>query len=336
MFYQSMTEQAETSEIQQTVRFAEAQAIAHMGESGGGGILPDPKSIPFTQLTKSGVARQTTFIECPFATIELAGPTGGSGSSLNWQQLTYANDLNNAGTGFVSYATPFAVPFNLLLNLACANARGSSGPPAMGQSDVVFWFYQACRLHEVEFTWKDFMFTVERTASGGVQFKDEPVLEIAYIPTDPDGTSYPSGEGILWTQAAGPFSRSYHFGGGWGSMTDVYATQSTTTGTVYRALGDWFTGVDSISFAWDHWRRPTMLNGLNESAWIRCRNIPLGLTNVQVNLKYTVEVKAKWEFMYYNTNLLGFVPSYWTPSLPPATGMRADRKKRKVQSPEPE
>lgn len=318
-----MTDQQLDNSIESTTRLAESQATGDfnniMAATDASPIDVDPHPKPFVELSKKGVASHTSVVECSLGSITLTSTGSGTGASLNWHQLPFGNDTNNAVTAIINYFSLWDTPFNLLVNLPRINVPASTAPSPLpfGQADVSFYYYWANKLNSVKYTWKDFMFTVERTSSGGIQFKDEPVFEFALLPSDlDDGPSAAGNSGITWTQPAGKgFSKTYAFGGGWGPITDLYSTQDAN-GTVYRKVGDWFrtqSATAGIRPLWDRCRRPTMLSGLDDTAWVRCRNIPIGLTNVQIDIKFTVEVEANWDFKYYNATADRFVENNWTP-----------------------
>lgn len=372
---------------QEYTRKYEAQAIAEFGNDCDtmAGITPDPTPQSVSEPIRQNHAHITTFVEMPYQTIKL--------EPNKWTQMNYAEWFDGSTKNEVT--TISELPMWLLAGFGPnISTVGEPNMSSFGNLDLSL--YAMNKLKKVTITWKDFMWMVERTSAGGIQFKDTPVFESYVAPcywNIPAGRSLlmagfdgytwpirnsnlhkmslPSGTpqivNSMYTQHATvphtvvgrqpssgsqtyftydgttPISRSFTIDQGWGYAQDLFEISSKLLADTenligydgfYREFGEWLkdpgigdTDNDStFDEAFHHQMthpRFSRLNFPNESMFIRCRNIPLGLTNVEVQLKFTVCISCEWEGMYkastpmqnYLPNPIILQPSFFTSNM---------------------
>lgn len=316
------------------------------GTDASGGIINDPGTSSSHEGPRTTSGSITTFIEMPYQSMKL--------EPNKWQHMYFLNYFSGATeTSVIDVGN---LPMWAIAGIAPnISIDGTPDVTTAGHFDASLYAFN--KLKKFTVTWKDFMWTVERTSAGGIQFKDTPVLEAYIAPTYwsrnnlAEGTHYTKVTDQLWAigdtatnressvpapkdmwiiPASGPvtrtsesrtfqeyftfdgtqpISRTYNISSGWGYAQDLLVWESTATGIAwngfYHTFKDWMTlgygtapgpeEVDSEMMSTMFQDRFVKMDRPNETMFLRCRNIPLGLTNVEVNLKFTVCITAEWD-----------------------------------------
>lgn len=170
------------------------------------------------------------------------------------------------------------------------------------------------RLNNVNVKLGNFMVSVERDSSGGIQWKDEPVFEIQMVPVvqfrKNGGYAAPFMPATTYTTTLKEgINMSCNFNMGLVSRENIPARvrDKTSTGSnvyfIYPEVGEWLNG--EMRALKDNWEISWLLENQGYPRvenviylyYIRLVNIPRGLTNVKVTLGYTAELKANWDLL---------------------------------------
>lgn len=165
------------------------------------------------------------------------------------------------------------------------------------------------KLKSVEAHLKNFLVTVERDSSGGVQWKDEPVFEVMAIPinnlgaNDADGTIQfdPDLPPCTYTTTLKEGIKVYNsFDMGLFFRPNACSTIGTggqSRYATYPTLGQWIKGIlrNGAANLWPEALDPYVrINEPFFAYWVRLINIPRGLSNIKVTLSYSWEFKSHW------------------------------------------
>lgn len=313
-------------------------------------ILPDPGPSKIVHKARENYGTVETFLEMPFQTITLQPNV--------WTQINYATYFE--GPTLTQVNSLHQIPMWMIAGWpADYTNNGNPNIATSGVTEVPNYLFN--QLTEINFQWKDFMWMVERTTSGGIQFKDEPVLEFYTAPLlanqktrgstgdtlepinnifNPNNDAWnwdisgPSASGNitptnndgvdnipLYVTSTGSngFTRNFKIDQGWGYTSDMISYLGEDNNTAhfprgFDTFGQWIKkksiyglrpGIEASNerfeealFTQKYIDRNTRCNFPNESSFLRCRNIPLGLTNVDVKLKFTVIISCKWNVKY--------------------------------------
>lgn len=254
---------------------------------------------------------------CMGGSIQIAGTQSASGSSINWESLDVFNSFDNANR-ILSVKDWDQVPVSALVGLSSNSAKNSAEAHLNQSLNTSFFaLYKLHKLRSFTIVYKDFQTSIERTTAGGIQFKDPFKLEFGWFPSGIYSISTPGlavNSQIVPSQminSTDEFRRTYAVEGGawydmatflhytdkinWRSVADLFASKGA------RPLYDLGTPLEKFAF--------------------RVRNIPLGMTNVQIDFKYTIEIEAHWDHYYFMPNNM---PVYYGDSIIKA-GSRSKR-----------
>lgn len=232
-----------------------------------------------------------------------------------WKILNLFNSVRVNNTGITEI-----INVTNLLQLSMENVLGQVNPKqtATGSADSgqmtydnsMFDEYTMGKLHNIKINLKNFLVSIERDSSGGIQWKDEPIFEIMALPV----WHFDDGSTIHYqnVMSANTYSTTLKEGFSTGiSFNMGLAPRQTVAGVlpelvippekwyyVYPTLAEYIQGDGHANPKVSH--RPTY-NGwcqVQDETYIymiRLLNIPRGLTNIKVNLGYHAEMLVKWE-----------------------------------------
>lgn len=238
-------------------------------------------------------------------------------TSGNWVNLPIFRDAN------FQYATSKVVAQDVyvwstlgmdllsgITNSIFGSDTNTNDPTAELTYEHTWWNqYIYGKLNGIKIHLKNFLVSVERDTSGGIQWKDEPVFEIQYVPIADTFSTSPGGlprmntytytttlkEGIeLGTNITmGIINRGQLAG-------KVQNTDDPSKAYVfYPTLGEFLKGeilpIGNFTQDWDMslFGSP-QLHSIPYGISIRLINIPRGLSNIRVTLGYSAELKAFW------------------------------------------
>lgn len=227
------------------------------------------------------------------------------------------------------------IPIGYLAGMNHANEAPTEAqltqPPTAAKNairycDTTIDYYAWNKLNNASLELKNFLVTIERDTSGGVQVKDNLVFEVMFLPTLPTDQSmqvdqtklkpifFESGN-VTQTDLKNGITVPMNIHSDWGIAADFYYASNAVNGQkwVHRALWEWCfrsygTPVDPIlkvlDTSADFNKRiafvpRTATCSLYSLIFMRCINLPT-MTNVKVNLTYQAELKANWTAMYKN------------------------------------
>lgn len=299
--------------VQEITRLAESQAIAEMASPMNDSVvIDDPSPSAGSHVPKETHTTYTTVVECPYHSIDI---TDGQFHNISYGNISVQTDST---TSIESYGSLYAIGPEVLTAVMSATQKTTVTTPVTTRygrlydfSDSPFPKYYYSKLDHVKLVYKDFMVQIERTSAGGIQFKDEPILEVGVFPTDREGTAI-SEKGLPifnFIIKNSTFTRNfpmlYSSYGRSNMQIQVNTTQvgidytfgrdNVNRTPMFQPLGELLDpAFATISAGWDEYAFIVPKGWKNEVTAIRCRNIPPGVTNVECRLKYTVEVHTTW------------------------------------------
>lgn len=261
--------------------------------------------------------------------IQIAGAGSPTGTSAQWKPLELYNGLSSATTSFAT-TTWQTVPVAALAGLTrnslndwFTTAANRAPSQSVGTSDWPLFLYH--KLKGFKITFKNFQILVERTNAGGIQFQNPHTIEIATFP-EIDGfvaTNYPTAEvpssflsNVYSVEMSGSFTRSYEC-----VNPTYYSTNkfiSFPAITAYQSVYNLVTPHFRVGTTTGEPMRPWYdITSPLETFFVRVRTIPPGITNVQIDLKYTAELTGIWENhtsivvnpLFYYVNGLANIPT---------------------------
>lgn len=302
--------------VQEITRLAESQAIAEMASPMNDSVvIDDPSPSAGSHVPKETHTTYTTVVECPYHSIDI---TDGQFHNISYGNISVQTDSTSS---IESYGSLYAIGPEILTGVMSHTSKTTGSTNVTTRygrlydfSDSPFPKYYYSKLDNVKLVYKDFMVQIERTSAGGIQFKDEPILEVGVFPTDRAGTAVtekglPIFNFIIKNST---FTRSFPmlYSSYGRSNMQIHVYSVTPGGQIDYAFGR-----DNTAYVTPMFQPlgelldpafATVTTGFDDYAWIvpkgwknevtaiRCRNIPPGVTNVECRLKYTVEVHTTW------------------------------------------
>lgn len=239
-------------------------------------------------------------------------------TSGNWVNLPIFVDANfDVATEKTTARTVYTWPtlgmdtVNGINNTLFIDNTNTNDPSAEVTFERTWWNqYMYGRWKGIEFHLKNFLVSVERDTSGGIQWKDEPVFEVQYVPIYSTWDENASGvarmcaytytttlkEGIkVGCQVnMGIISRLSLFG----KIRNADSPQKVYV--KYPTIGEFLKGelIPHLTAEQD-WDPPLLgapqLLSPPYGISIRLINIPRGLSNIKVSLGYSSEMKSHWD-----------------------------------------
>lgn len=238
-------------------------------------------------------------------------------TSGKWLQFPFFQRYTSDNMGKITNTKCFTLPeVSMEQVIGKANLQMLGGDDMSGDitksdwtlDNTLYGEYLWGRLKSVELHAKNMLVTVERDSSGGVQWKDEPIFEVMAIPITKFGTPDASGtiqydpdcpprtytttlkEGIRTIQTfdCGLFFRPSTVAE-WGLVgADHYIH--------YPTLGQWILQAypSGLETSFENIDPYVRINNCFYCYFIRCINIPRGLSNIKVSLSYSCEMKSSW------------------------------------------
>lgn len=212
------------------------------------------------------------------------------------------NDYVTNTIGQISMQDVIGIPPDVAISTS-ANARKTV-------DSTLYYSYIYGKLQNISVHAKNFLVTVERDSSGGVQWKDEPIFEVQTAPVHrfdantstnatygcPNTYTTSLKEGLKWgnsfTMASAPRTQYYGFIAVSGTPTPRYVRYQKVFEWLSMSFPQVPTG-SSITYTPDQYWYP-LLHEPFYATWIRCINIPRGLSNIKVSLSYSSELRATW------------------------------------------
>lgn len=258
---------------------------------------------------KCQVADATYSTNCLFGDISISTPESPSHSAGAWHKLDTFNAINDSTSAVAALQDYQALPVSALCALTSNSGKLSSGGEVnypISMTTTMWPLYKAHRLKGFEIIYKDFLPSVERTASGGIQFMDRLTYEFTWEPS----SVYKFQTGTLLTNSQvvpaatleqTEFRRSWHvMNRNWYPSSNFVHTGTTTT---WASFTDLFVGSQTETGGLG---RPILdLDRMLEILKVRIKNIPSGLTNVQINLHYNIEIRGIWDHDYWQAINMG-------------------------------
>lgn len=250
---------------------------------------------------------------CTIQTTTLATAGGATGSSLTWQPLIIYSEPR-LGPSIYQTTTTDGVPITALTmmntNMWPNGLSFLETTPMLGGANTVtdFYLFHKHRLGMCQMIIKDWQFIVERTMSGGIQFKDEPIFELCAISPNLSGTAggilsqaqqgpitrFTSKEPFIWEwtpqQPRRWFTTDELFPPGTTSQDPAAVKFLTAPGTSQALF--YSEGRNNTADSADYLYIPEGPSVIGFA--VRCINIPIGLTNVEIRLSYNVEWRGFW------------------------------------------
>lgn len=207
---------------------------------------------------------------------------------------------------------------NLINELLAINISDLVGNP-IGLQDITLWSretrsqnqlfkYVFAKLNNVNVELGNFSVTIERDASGGIQFKDNPIFEVCFAPnlsinteTD-DGRLMPNSS--FSTDLKAGISYSMNISSSLFILDELcmqYKIPKTGKSVWYfPTIAEFLTNnyPDNVKVGWSMPPR-CWLDSPTFSVKIRMVNVPRGVSNIKIYLAYTSNTKAHWTGMCY-------------------------------------
>lgn len=231
----------------------------------------------------------------------------------NWTQLPlYMGTHIDPQTGSVSLEKKWSLRnFTMDSFLGVPNSADKGGSSVDKQCRVTYTQnnigkYLMGRLKEVEVTLGNFMVTVERASSGGIQMKDNPMFQVQVCPI----RSYHAGDSFAnpgypnstyLTDLKEGIKAAASFDSGLFYLNDlVYKYDSPNPPKIklytYGTLRDFIMNgyPDNIEDRPKNLPPRVQMKSPLYRYWVRMVNVPRGVTDIKVYLSYTSQVRAHW------------------------------------------
>lgn len=243
----------------------------------------------------------------------------------NWHDLTIWRTMHAGGTanelatynvgniGMIKMQDIIGIPRTDKMTSTAAPTSYVTGDSTM------YYNYAYGALNSISVHLKNFLVTVERDSSGGIQWKDEPVFEVQVYPIDNILGRYVS-NAVAWNPA-NVYTSTLKEGIKLGNSLNMSLTprdqyfgykNTATTGIVYASymtfgefLREEFFPPSSgdIAVAWgDKIPWYAHLHNPIYAVSVRIINIPRGLSNIKVTLSYSSELTSNWTLKARNIN----------------------------------
>ena len=280
--------------------------------------VPQPETSPADAIVPTKLWRSNDVYVQHFYTMSQIDVTDG-----NWHDLYIANGTYLPPSGPVtieSISQLTQLTLGDLMGLPIGNIYGSqwTSNNRESRSSNQLNKYTWGKLNNVSVQLGNFSVTIERDASGGIQFKDEPLFEVTFTPNlsvhfeTEDGSLMPTSgyttnlkEGINFY---GSISSSWYLLDEL-SMKYVDPKGGNKVVWYYPNLAEFLThqyrnGVEvGFSMPPRAW-----INEPLYTCYIRMINVPRGISNIKVYLAYTSHMKAHWSAAAFQEDSHGSFP----------------------------
>lgn len=230
----------------------------------------------------------------------------------NWVQLPLFKTHRVQGGGKLDTFTVYALPQLSMeqiigqVNVAM-DADDVANDSAYSYDNSMFKDYSWGKLKSIEVHCKNFLVSIERDSSGGIQWKDEPVFEVMAYPLLNWGDgSDPYRVLVDSTQPVHTYTTTLKEGLKTGCSFDmglIYRPQcwgvlidGTDRYVKYLNLGCWINNSipQNISGYVRRYNPHVQLQNPFYAYYIRLINIPRGLSNIKVNVGFSSELRVHW------------------------------------------
>lgn len=265
-----------------------ALATAEM-PGGGEGVPQIVDNIP--NVDKHTVLTYPDIVTCHTRTFARLSPMGLDMTAGNFVMLPLVFGRSSTGPTFIDHI--LSLPIDTFLGLRDTEAGDFDSPPEYSSNKVAQ--YAWIKFKKLTVSLKNFMFTVERDATGGIQALDEPIFEIRKsFSTEPNSVDELAFGGQRFTLA--DMQKGIHINIpftqiGWYASGQLW---SETAGVVtYRTLDQMLNFPTNLSTL--PGQEPTQVLFCHDTPnfFIEMRqlNFP-ALTNIRLNMNYTWEASA--------------------------------------------